>query len=185
METECSKLSEAPSKVRKRRVASRLENFGPSCIIGGLILVWMGIMTLEPGSISKLMSGLDTYRWQATQGTVVSSRLELNGGIGRGTVTFRVTLDGRTPEITKNVSQSWLTNYEQNYAEWAAQYATGSPIKVYHNKSGWTSIGRFPETGGATSLIQVLIKLTLGLLLVIFGIYWRKRSRQKAQSASA
>jgi|GEM_PF-5098683 len=185
METDCLKSPKAPIKVRKRRVASEIENLGSSCIIGGLILIWMSIMTFEPGSISKLMSGLDTYRWQATQGTVVSSRLEQNDDAGRGTVTFRVMLDGRTPEITKNVSQSWLTNYEQNYAEWAAQYAAGSPITVYHNQQGWTSIGRFPETGGATSVIQVLIKLTLGLLLVSFGIYWRKRSRQKAQSASA
>ena len=63
-----------------------------------------------------------------------------------GAVTYSLTIDGIAFEDTTWVYNKWQGDNRAKYDEWASQYAPGSVATVYFNRSGETSLGRWPSS---------------------------------------
>lgn len=137
---------------------------------------------------SGFLKGLRTYFWESTTGTIVSSELRMHSRSegrtvsGSGTVGYTIEVDGQPIEGSDEVFKRWDGDMSGKYEEWSERLGIGRMATIYFNRSGETSLGRWPASYSYQFGIQGVITLLMGLSFVCRGV-GRLRANRAAQSS--
>ncbi len=163
-----------PCTSRKR--STRMLSFGWHII--GMLLMLLSLIHFS--TASGFIKGMRSYFWTIGEGSILSSDLRPSFNSGHGVVTYAVSIDDVIVEDTNTVFKVWSQMTQSKYDEWASRYAEGNSTTVYYNRSGESSLGRWPTSYSYHSGIQGMTTLLAGLAFLLRGI----RERKKANNAS-
>jgi len=150
---------------------------GLGWLITGIAFSISSLLYIETSS--GFVKGIKTYFWSFGEGTILSSDLYSRSSSGGGTVNYSVVIDGFLVEANTEVFKNWSIKTEAKYDKWKSQYAQGSSATVYYNKTGETSLGRWPNSYSYQSGLQGITTFFYGLSLVYRGTKQLKANKAK------
>ena len=146
---------------------------GLGWLITGILISLMSLVFFSMAN--GFLKGIRTYFWTSGEGTILSSDLRSHTSAGRkmtsgeGTVTYSVLINGVDVEASAAVFRKFYGDTEGKFNEWASQFESGKPARVYYNRSGELSLGHWPKSYSYWFGIQGVIILFFGLRLVYGG----------------
>lgn len=146
---------------------------GLGWLITGILISLMSLVFFSMAN--GFLKGIRTYFWTYGEGTIISSDLRSHTSAGRkltsgeGTVTFSVLINGEDVEASAAVFRKFYGGTGAKFTEWASQFESGKPARVYYNRSGELSLGHWPKSYSYWFGIQGVIILLFGLRLIYRG----------------